>query len=215
MLAIAEPVVDPHVQSFWIEPWLDDVIDSLGHDSRSPYVERFWLATLGPSATWLLRAIAYGLEASPDGFELSAGDTARALGLGDRTGRHSPFVRAVGRLCQFEFAVVRNETLVARRFVPWLDRRQVIRLPLAMQAEHQAWEEAEEAASGASAMRRRAANLALGSVRAGATVDDAERSLVRWKFHPALCRNLAEWAWEQHRFALSRGQAAINPGATG
>ena len=214
MLAIAEPVVDPALPVLWVEPWDDEITDELGHDPRSAYVERFWLGTLGPSSTWLLRAIAYGLEASPAGFELSSADTARVLGLGERTGRHSPFVRAVGRLCQFELARVRAETLVARRSVPWLDQRQVRRLPVAIQAEHQAWETAESEASGPEAMRRRAANQALGIVRAGGSVDDAERALIRWKYHPSLCRSLAEWAWSQH--GLARGLvAAFDPPSGG
>ena len=203
MLAIAEPAVDPALAVLWVEPWEDEVTDELGHDPRSAYVERFWLGTLGPSSTWLLRAIAYGLEAAPAGFELSSADTARVLGLGERTGRHSPFVRAVGRLCQFELARVRADTLVARRSVPWLDQKQVRRLPVAIQAEHQAWEAAESEASGVQAMRRRAANQALGIVRAGGSIEDVERALIRWKYHPSLCRSLAEWAWRQH--GLARG----------
>lgn len=31
-----------------IRPWPDDVIDSLGHDPRSHYVETYWLGILGP-----------------------------------------------------------------------------------------------------------------------------------------------------------------------
>jgi hypothetical protein len=33
-----------------IVPWRDEVIDELGHDPRSHYVETFWLPVLGPSA---------------------------------------------------------------------------------------------------------------------------------------------------------------------
>ena len=33
------------------EPWLDPVIDELGHDPRSAYVETFWLPVLGPPTT--------------------------------------------------------------------------------------------------------------------------------------------------------------------
>lgn len=32
-----------------VEAWSDPVIDQLGHDPRSAYVERFWLPVLGPS----------------------------------------------------------------------------------------------------------------------------------------------------------------------
>jgi len=32
-------------------PWADPVIDPIGHDPRSRYVELFWLGILGPTAT--------------------------------------------------------------------------------------------------------------------------------------------------------------------
>src|SRR4051812_49804380 len=69
-----------------VRPWPDDVIDAVGHDPRSHYVERFWLGILGPSTTWLLRRVAAGLEASPAGFDLSLTETARSLGLGGEGG---------------------------------------------------------------------------------------------------------------------------------
>src|SRR5436305_14302185 len=87
-----------------IRPWPDPVIDTLGHDPRSHYVETYWLSVLGPSTTWLMRRLASGLEASPAGFTLSLDSTARSLGLGDKGGRHSPFVRALGRCVQFDLA---------------------------------------------------------------------------------------------------------------
>ena len=34
-------------------PWADPVIDPIGHDPRSRYVELFWLGVLGPTATLL------------------------------------------------------------------------------------------------------------------------------------------------------------------
>src|SRR5580693_2607247 len=99
----------PHTLTFTadtllIRPWPDDVIDNLGFDPRSIYVESFWLGILGPSTTWLMRRLASGLERCADGFELPLGDTARSLGLGDRNGRHSPFLRALNRTIQFDLA---------------------------------------------------------------------------------------------------------------
>jgi hypothetical protein len=32
-----------------VEPWPDPVIDEVGHDPRSSYVETFWLPVLGPT----------------------------------------------------------------------------------------------------------------------------------------------------------------------
>src|ERR1700694_6322502 len=88
--------------SLLIRPWPDDVIDALGFDPRSAYVETYWLGILGPSTTWLLRRLVAGLDIAPEGFELPLAETARQLGLGDRGGRHSPFLRAVTRTVQFE-----------------------------------------------------------------------------------------------------------------
>src|SRR3989442_11314960 len=76
----------PALDTLTVRPWPDDVIDALGHDPRSAYVEQFWLGILGPSTTWLLRRLATGLEAEPAGFALPLADTARALGLGNQNG---------------------------------------------------------------------------------------------------------------------------------
>ena len=116
-----------------IRPWPDDVIDALGFDPRSPYVETYWLGILGPSTTWLLRRLAGHLEDHPEGFELPLAETARQLGLGDRGGRHSPFLRAVTRTVQFDLAEpVGDGVLAVRRKVPPLNRRQLQRLSPAL-----------------------------------------------------------------------------------
>ena len=62
-----------------VQPWPDIVSDHTGHDPRSPYVEQFWLAVLGPSTTWLLRYFAAMFDRWPDGFEINLDDTARAI----------------------------------------------------------------------------------------------------------------------------------------
>ena len=65
-----------------ITPWTDPVLDQLGHDARSTYVERFWLPILGPTTTLFLRRVAHELDDRPEGFDLPVLDTASALGLG-------------------------------------------------------------------------------------------------------------------------------------
>jgi len=81
-----------------IRPWPDPVIDNLGLDPRSTYVETFWLGVLGPSTTWLLRRMAAGLEASPEGFiaqptlALSTCPTMTAAGVAPRHVDLRPFV---------------------------------------------------------------------------------------------------------------------------
>src|SRR3977135_3772455 len=112
-------------QTLTIRPWPDPVIDAVGHDPRSTYVEHFWLGILGPSTTWLMRRLAAGLETHPAGFPLPLSDTARALGLGDKGGRHSPFMRALSRVSQFDLGQLEDEgTLDVRRHPPPPHRRQ-------------------------------------------------------------------------------------------
>src|SRR5689334_22575326 len=106
-----------------IRPWPDDVIDAVGHDPRSAYVERFWLGVLGPSAVWLLRRLAAGLEAAPAGFDLALDDTARAIGIGGN-GQSSSFAKTLGRIATFELARIELPRAVAvRRKLPPLARR--------------------------------------------------------------------------------------------
>ncbi len=180
--------------AIWVEPWSDTMIDFLGHEPKSPYVERFWLGILGPSATWLLRSISYGFDAAPTGFHLSQNETARVLGLGDRTGKYSPLQRAITRLCTFEFAYLRGETLVVRARVPWLDSRQVARLSMPLQHEHGLWEEAEFQTSPQGANHRRAASIAMSTIRTGGSASDAVRVLVRIGTDAQLAEVMATWA---------------------
>jgi hypothetical protein len=124
------PAAEFPVPVLTVEPWPDPVIDQLGHDPRSAYVERFWLGILGPSTVWLLRLLAAGLDARPEGFELDVAETAAALGLGTRGGRNAPLLRSLERSCRFGAARMHGEaSVVVRRRLPPLTRAQVERLP--------------------------------------------------------------------------------------
>jgi hypothetical protein len=194
-------------ETLLIRPWPDAVIDSLGHDPRSAYVETFWLGVLGPSTTWLLRRLAAGLEESPSGFQLDMAETARRLGLGDKGGRNSPFVRALSRSVQFELAQLQGDDILAvRRKLPPLNRRQVLRLPPTLQAAHQAWQEAQIGHAGVEQQRRRGRQLALSLLELGEDLETTERQLARWRFHPAMARECSAWAWDRHRMAEAAAQ---------
>ena len=185
-------------------PWPDEVIDVLGHHPCSSYVESFWLGILGPSTTFLLRHLVTTLEASPDGYELPLAVTARRLGLGDKGGRHSPFMRSLARLVQFELAQLEDErTLAVRRRVPPLNRRQVIRLPDALQAAHQQWQDQQLQTPTFEHQRRRARQLALSYLETGLEVEETERHLHRLGYHPALASESTRWAVERHEQALA------------
>ena len=180
-------------------PWADALIDSLGFDPRSAYVETYWLGTLGPSTTWLLRRLAHGLELAPAGLALDLATLARELGLGDKGGRHSPFARALSRLVQFEIARWQpsNATLEVRRRVPPLNRRQVIRLPDDLRLRHDQWQAGQLDKPPAEAIRRRCRQLALALIQTGEERENTERQLLRWGYHPALCYESTAWAADQ------------------
>jgi hypothetical protein len=187
-----------------VRPWLDDVIDGLGFDPRSAYAEHFWLGILGPSTMWLMRRMVAGLEDEPEGYEMRLAETARSLGLGDRGGRHSPFLRAVTRTIQFELARPEEDGgLAIRRKLPPLNRRQVLRLPPALQSAHARWQEQQLHVPTAEELRRRGRLLALSLVELGEDLEATERQLLRWRYHPALARDAALWAWQRHRAALA------------
>jgi len=185
-----------------VVPWADPVIDTLGHDPRAPYPERFWLPTLGPTALFLLRQIAHRFDRAPDGFVLDLAETSRCLGLGEREGPNSPIGRSLGRLVQFDLATPGgDETLAVRRHVPPINRRHVRRLPISVQGEHDAWVRAHLAEPPLADARRNARRTALVMFGLGDDRAGVERALGTAGFEPAVARDAAGWAWEQLQHA--------------
>lgn len=187
-----------------IKPWVDPVIDTLGHDPRSRYVETFWLPTLGPTALLLLRHLADRFDHNPDGLELAVSDTSYALGLGQRDGNSSPIVRTLSRLAQFDLACEdpHSNTVAVRRNVPPLNPRHLRRLPHELQLAHAEWAEAQLAEPPLAAARRRSRRVAFTLLEQGDDPDHVERALHAIGYHPALCRESAQWAYQRHREAL-------------
>lgn len=173
-------------------------MDNLGHDPRSTYVEEYWLGILGPSTVWLLRRFAAGFEYSPEGFDLDLAETARSLGLGDRSGRHSPFVRSINRTIQFGLAQLGDaEALSVRRRVPPLNRARLCRLSPALQARHATWQEQQLQLPADEHQLRRARQLALSLMDLGDDYGATERQLLRWRYPGSLACQAVEWAGRQ------------------
>ena len=199
-------------ESVRIFPWHDPVVDTLGHDPRSPYPERFWLPTLGPSALLLIRHLADRFDAEPAGFELMLGEASRCLGLGDRAGRSSPVARSLGRLVQFDLAAFPTDdgnegVLTVRRHVPPINRRHVRRLPSTRQAEHDAWVSAQLAEPAMAAARHNARRAAVVLFGMGERLDGVERALGSAGFAPALARDTAAWARDRLEAAMEPSEA--------
>lgn len=200
------PIVPPY-DHLDVQPWPDPVIDELGHDPRSPYVERFWLGILGPSTVWLLRRLADGLEVEPDGFELDTTEVARSIGIGTRGGRRSPFMRSIERSARFGATRFHGDhTLMVRRKLPPLTLTQIQRLPEGLRAEHSRWVERSLLPASDQATpdqpspeqrRTRARQLAASLIELGEPYEEVERQLHRWRFHPAIAHEALRWAIAQ------------------
>jgi hypothetical protein len=175
-----------------VVPWVDPIADPHGVHPCSRYVELYWLPVIGPSTTWLLRRLSYGLEMHPLGLDINLVETARSLGLGGRMGKNSPFRRALQRLCVFELARPHGpDAMAVRTRIPPLPLRHVSRLPDPLQASHRRWI-AEQRLPESEQMRRRAQRLAAELAASGADRAEIERRLGRWHFHPAVAFQAAE-----------------------
>ena len=176
-----------------LEPFPDPVIDALGHDPRSAYVERFWLPVLGPSTTLLLRLLTGKLESSPKGLRIDISESARALGLGERQGRHGPFLRSIARAIDFDMVrYLRPGAIGVRRRLPILSHRHLARLPESLQREHAVTRELARTTT--DLMARRGQQLALSLLTLGESTQDTQRQLTRWSFDETLAQECTMWA---------------------
>lgn len=190
----------PNCDQLLVRPWVDPVVDHLGHDPRSPYVERFWLAVLGPSVTWFVRYVAERLDGMPDGFDLDLATCARALGLGTFQGRAAAFPRTLNRCCQFRAArLVDGVTLEVRRKLPPLNPSQLARLPDPLRREHGRWVGTATAAtrSHPAVLSDQARRLALSLVDLGDGPARVEEQLRQWRFPAPMARDATIWAFER------------------
>ena len=167
-----------------IVPWHDDVVDPIGFDPRSTYVELFWLNVLGPTATWLLRRMALGLDQYPGGYELDLAETAKALGLGFIPGSNNPFSRAMQRCVLFGVAQPIAGGLAVRRRIPPVATRHLQRMPDYLRHAHAAW--SRQPANTDARDHTRARVLADAMVTVGDDPDVIERQLLGLGVNPNL-----------------------------
>jgi hypothetical protein len=165
----------PLAPTLVVMPWHDPVVESVGYDARSAYVELFWLGILGPTSTWLLRRLVTGLDAYPDGYELDLAETANALGLSLTAGIHSPFGKALNRCIMFGVAHEGPRGIAVRRQIPPLAVRQLRKLPPHLQVAHADWVQRRRADEHSLA---RAIELASTMIRLGDEPHQLERQLL-------------------------------------
>lgn len=114
----------------------DPLVDELGHDVRSSYVETYWLPILGPSALWATRRLADWLDVSPDGIEVSLAELGPSIGVGGNVSRNTPVVRTMVRLVDFGIASIGGSTYGIRTTFAPLPLRLMRRLPVGLLERH-------------------------------------------------------------------------------
>lgn len=107
----------------------DPEVARFGFELDDPYVEDVWIATIGPTATLLLRRIP-PLWRSSMPAEVDVADLSASLGLGGGVGgRNSTIWRTFDRLAGFGLATpVRDERVGVLARVPPLSERQLGRV---------------------------------------------------------------------------------------
>ena len=180
-----------------VRPWHDELIDTLGFDPRSAYVECYWLGILGPSTVWFMRRLAAAFDNSPE-IHLDLAAMATELGLGHKGGRHSPFMRTVWRCVQFDMARVVDEDFEVRRKLPPLNRRQVQRLPDHLRESHEQWQAAQLRIPPGESSRRRARALAMSLLELDADAAAVEQRMTACGVPAGLAQEAAAWAWNRH-----------------
>jgi hypothetical protein len=187
------PVTD---QLLMVVPWLDPVVDSIGYDVRSQYVELFWLNVLGPTATWILRRLVLGFDRYPLGYELDVEETASALGLSYTLGTANAFMRSLNRCVLFGVSQPTEGGLAVRRRVPKVATRHLMRMPPHLRMAHAQWNLPTARISLVDMERARV--LAEAMVETGDDPDAVERQLLALGVPPAA-------AIEASSMATSRG----------
>ena len=122
-----------------VEPWDDPTLAQYGFGVGDDYVETFWLSTLGPTATWLVRRLVTVLGDRPEAVRLDVAELSAALGIGSPQDRLTPLAKALDRLVMFGVAQMRRDRLGVRLHLPPLASKQIDRLPLHLRSSHDAW----------------------------------------------------------------------------
>jgi hypothetical protein len=129
---------------------------------------------------------------------LDVAETARSLGLGERAGRHAPFMRTIARA--IDFSMIRVDPpdgLAARVRLPTLSARHLARLPASLRAAHTLAGAAAPEPDPANRLRNQGRQLALSLASIGAARDEIEHQLLSWRFDPPLARTCASWAADE------------------
>ncbi|MEW6473457.1 MAG: hypothetical protein AB1679_14390 [Actinomycetota bacterium] len=119
-----------------VVPLHNPVLEALGHHPASAYADRYWVPTIGPTASLLHRKLAGELDRHPDGYPVHLPTLAREIGLGAGTGRNAPLTKSLARMVGFQLAEVTDGQFAVRPTLPPLSRWQAAHLPPHLAEQH-------------------------------------------------------------------------------
>ncbi len=116
-------------------------------------------------------------------------------------------MRSLARLAQFDLACDDGQgTVAVRRNVPPVNRRHLKRLSPELRAEHAQWTDAEDSEAPLASASKRARRVAFTLLEQGDDPGRVERVLFATGFHPSICHEAAQWAYDRHREALEEAE---------
>jgi hypothetical protein len=197
-ISVAKPIPPPppaqpalpeeRGQVITIRPWIDPLVDEIGHAPFGRYFETFWLGVLGPTATWLVRRLVAGLERDPDGYEIDLVATARTMGMSYSAHRSSPFAKALQRCTMFGLTHQTSDGLAVRRRIPSVAERHLRRMPESLRLQHEAWLRTPSSVDEFA----RAHRLAVAMIEAGDDINTIEHLLVSLGVGDAIAAEVAD-----------------------
>lgn len=183
----------PGTRSIYVYRWVDPVVDRQGFHARSQYVEAFWLSSLGPTATLLLRHLSEVIEHNSEGVNIEISSCARRLGVSESEARNSTFRRSLSRLVQFGLARQSGMSVAVRLYVPLISRRQLLRLTPQLREAHTAMTIGSEVPQTLNGRRERCRRVAGALAQLGDSPAAIEQQLANWGFHPSLIGDVSRW----------------------
>jgi hypothetical protein len=120
----------------WIEALEPRHVDTI--PAFDPYVETFWLPTVGPSCVFLYRRLVLWLEGEPGGLTIDVEQTGKMLGLHGGVGKNAVIMRTFSRLAEFHLVEEDGWLVRVHTMLPHLTTRQIERLPERLRALHPA-----------------------------------------------------------------------------
>lgn len=119
-----------------IQPNSNSTISFLGND---PYIEKFWLPILGPTATLLLNDLMTKALMNTEAFQSTIGELSMTTGVGNREGHSSPIVKNLKRLCDFGLISYYNEMYYVPTNIEVMSSDKLRKLNYLLQSEHKVW----------------------------------------------------------------------------